>query len=165
MDLWKVLLLCFAGWLAYHAYGLWVRPVAQPRLPKPKPLLNLVSKKHWAPGEKVRLIDDGTFTSNIYRVAGNTFGEYVDRSCIAHLLPETKDEGKKVVSVFIDGLCVGCLSDRHAPSFYVVLQHAGLDSSVTSCNVHLGGGGVGIDGKKLPYSITLDINWMKISAL
>lgn len=163
MDLWKVLLLCFATGLLYVTYIFGKRAWSEPKRGKVKPILNLVSKKHWPPGENVSLTDDGTFSANIFRVAGNTFGDYANRSCTANLIPETNDEGKRVVSVFIDGLRVGCLSDRHALSFHVALHQAGLDTSITSCDAHIGGGGTGIDGKKLPYSIMLHISWFGVS--
>ncbi|MFA9284010.1 hypothetical protein ACCQ08_04465 [Comamonas sp. SY3] len=153
------ILLSLYGGIAYATYRLLKRRTSLTKNTVVKPLLNLQSKKHWPTGEKIKITDDGTYTANITKVAGNTFGDYANRNCAAFLIPELKDDKRPNISVYIDGLLVGHLTNRHTLSFYSILQHAKLLFSTTSCNAHIGEGGTGLDGKKLPYLITLDINW------
>ena len=164
----QILLFFFMCWLSYLIYWLLLRgPPRDPtlRVEPLKPTIetrNLTARKHWAKGERVKVFDDGTYATNIYRTASNTFGESADRHCIAFLVPESeRDNFKQAVSVVVDGLRVGYLSARDVVPFNVMLQGAGLNSEVTSCDAHIGGGGTGLDGKKRRYSISLYIDWFE----
>lgn len=161
MRSWKLLFLGLLSRLTYRAYGYFKRAEAGPRFRPENSLVDALPRKHWATGGKVTLIDDSSFTRNIQRIARPSFGGHANRICIANLIAEKNELGKNVVSVFIDRLRVGSLTARDALSFHVVLQESGLLFAVTSCNAHIGGGGTGHEGKKLPYSITLDINWFE----
>lgn len=163
-----MLLLFFMGWLAYLAYWLLSRgPPARRRWLPTRPTLanqwkNLRAEKHWARGENVQVMDDGTQTANIYQVAGNFFGDRADLNCIAFLVHETGNVGtKQSVSVIVDGLVLGYLSPRDALPLHARLQEAGMAVAVTSCDAHVGGGGTGLDGKKRRYLISLDVNWFE----
>ncbi len=154
-----MLFLGLGGGLAYAAYKFQKIKALAPKRKSSKPLINLQSKKHWPSGEKIKLVDDGTYKANLFKVAGNTFGDYANYNCVAYLFPEIENEKHPNIAVYVDGLRVGDLSNRHVLSLYSVLQQAKLLFSATSCDAHIGGGGTGLDGKKLPYLITLDINW------
>lgn len=168
MSYGQILLFFFMCWLSYFAYWLLSRgpPNAPGRLSRPVEssvrLEDLISKKHWARGETVKIADDGSYTANISRVAGNTFGENANRECIAFLVPEDgKASSDKAVSVVVDGLRIGQLSARDLMPFKVMLHGAGLHAQVTSCDAYIGGGGTGADGKKRLYAICLDVDWFE----
>lgn len=164
----QILLFFVMCWLSYFVYWLLSRgPPFAFKLHRrshkgPIKLKNLTSKKHWARGEAVKVADDGTQTANLYRVAGNTFGEAANRQCIAFLLPEQSQQNfQQAVSVVVDGLRIGTLSARDLISFRVMLRDARLDAQVTSCDAYIGGGGTALDGKKQHYSISLDVDWFE----
>ncbi|WP_429951897.1 hypothetical protein ACQYWY_09925 [Comamonas sediminis] len=164
----QILLFFFMCWLTYLAYWLLSRgpPPSIDRLRPPIKLTdkfeNLTSKKHWARGEAVKVADDGTHTASLSHVAGNIFGEAANRQCIAFLLPEVREHNpQQRVSVVVDGLRIGQLSARDLIPFHVMLKDAGLSAQVTSCDAYIGGGGNALDGKKHPYSISLDVDWFE----
>ncbi|MEJ5029071.1 hypothetical protein [Comamonas sp. MYb69] len=168
MSYGQILLFFFLCWLSYFAY--WLLSRGPPRAPgflrgplkATIALKDLSSKKHWARGETVKVADDGTYTANIFRVAGNSFGENANRDCIAFLVPEEgKENTDKPVSVVVDGLRIGQLSVRDLMPFKVMLQDAGLHAQITSCDAYIGGGGTGVDGKKRSYAISLDVDWFE----
>lgn len=110
----------------------------------------------------MKVADDGTHTASLSRVAGNIFGEAANRQCIAFLLPEEREHNpQQRVSVVVDGLRIGQLSARDLIPFHVMLKNAGLSAQVTSCDAYIGGGGTALDGKKQPYSISLDVDWFE----
>ncbi|WP_312462075.1 hypothetical protein [Comamonas sp.] len=122
----------------------------------------LISKKHWARGESVTIADDGEHTSNIFRIAGNTFGQSAHRECVAFLVPGEEQAGfEMAVSVVVEGLRIGQLSQRDLIPYRAMLQGAGLDAQVTSCDAYIGGGGTGVDGKKQRYTISLNVDWFE----
>lgn len=155
-------------WLSFFVY--WLLSRGPPRIPKllrrpqerTDKLKNLISKKHWARGEAVRVVDDGSRAANLFSVARNTFGEAANRQCIAFLLPEKREQSaEERVSVVVDGLRIGQLSARDLIPFNVMLKDAGLSAQVTSCDAYIGGGGTALDGKKQLYSISLDVDWFE----
>ncbi len=89
MELWKVFLVCLSAGLMYAIFIYRERAKLAPKCGSVKPL-NLVPRKHWPPGEKVSLVDDGTFSANNFRVAGNTFSDYANRSCTAKPYPRNQ---------------------------------------------------------------------------
>lgn len=161
MRVWKLLWLGLVATLTYLAYLFLKRPASQQDRQTLHSLLTVRPRKHWGSKGRVPVIDDGTFTENIQRVANAKFGDHANRICIACLVPETQDRDKKAIAVFVDGLCVGYIPDRYAMGLYVELQRSGLDTSPTSCDAHIGGGGVGLDGKRRPYSIALNLSWFE----
>lgn len=168
MSYGSILLFCALCGLFFFAY--WLLSRGPPRGPsllrhpqeRAVKLKNLNSKKHWARGEAVRVADDGSRTANLFRVAKNTFGEAANLQCIAFLVPEEREQSpQQRVSVVVDGLRIGQLSARDLIPFHVMLKAAGLTAQVTSCEAYIGGGGTALDGKKLRYSISLDVDWFQ----
>lgn len=168
MSYGPILLFFAMCWLSFFVY--WLLSRGPPRIPKllrrpqepTDKLKNLISKKHWAGGETIRVADDGTHTASLSRVAGNIFGEAANRQCVAFLLPEVREHNpQQRVSVVVDGLRIGQLSARDLIPFHVMLNDAGLSAQVTSCDAYIGGGGTALDGKKQLYSISLDVDWFE----
>lgn len=168
MSYGQILLFFVMVLLSYFVYWLLSRgPPHAPKilshpLSKTIALKKLISKKHWARGESVTIADDGEHTSNIFRIAGNTFGQAAHRECVAFLVPGEEQAGfEMAVSVVVEGLRIGQMSQRDLIPFRAMLQRAGLGAQVTSCDAYIGGGGTGADGKKQRYAISLNVDWFE----
>lgn len=168
MDTGQILLAAFFGWLIYEAIRSFLRrtpaksPTKNKLVAQARSLKNLNARKHWPSGVAVAVVGEGCYTANIFRVAQNLFGEQANRNCIAFLVPEEGNKhDKNAVMVAIEGEHVGYLSRDDAVDFRLALKNAALGISVTSCYAHIGWGGVGAEGKRLNYSISLDVDWFE----
>lgn len=144
----------YVWWYFAHGRKLKADEAARKRFSGLTPLYHWPSRGR----QRVPVVGESYYRSNIAKIAKNTGGEHANRLCEALLVPDNNNpHDANAVAVVIDGLQVGYLSREHASTFRTELTKAAGQLCISECTTVINWGGLGRDNVRLDYSVRLDV--------